>query len=485
MKPLKIALVASEGIPFSKTGGLADVVGALSSKLSSLGCEVKVFLPLHQQTKRHSFGIEIFERYLTIDLGNKTIAFSLHHCQKEKVDFYFIEKDEYFDREPLYGTPWGDYSDNALRFAFFSKAILDCIFRLEWKPDIIHANDWQTALVPFYLKYGFKDADFFKNTKVLFTIHNLAYRGLFGPGVLPEIGISYDFFKPESLEFYGNASLIKAGILYSDAISTVSEAYSREILAQGSGWGLDGLLRMRRKDLYGILNGVDYSCWDPGKDQFIKAQYDTGNLQNKLECKKDLLFIMGLPERLHFPLLGTISRLTEQKGIDIIIESANRLMQWGCNLVILGMGEERYEKALTGLAERYPGHIAVKIGFDNALSHKIEAGCDMFLMPSRYEPCGLSQMYSLKYGTIPIVRAVGGLDDTIVDYTQNPEVGNGFKFKEASPLAFIDALERGVFLFKDKEAWRNLTARAMKADFSWERSAREYIKLYEGIVAKG
>lgn len=485
MKTQKILFVSPEVVPFAKTGGLADVAGILPLELKSLGCDVKVFLPFYRQTKKGDFGIKLLKKNLTARLGASDITFSLHHCKRQGVDFYFVEKDEYFGREFLYGTPAGDYPDNAVRFGFFSRAVLNSAVILNFKPDIIHYNEWQTALIPFYIKHTPQDYNFFKSAKTLFTVHNLAYQGLFPKEVMPKLGIGYEFFTPETLEFYGKFSFMKSAILYSDAISTVSKGYGKEILTKEFGCGLDGLLRLRQDDLYGILNGVDYSEWNPASDKFIKATYNEKTLQNKIVCKKDLLEEVNLKAALSsLPLLGVVTRLAAQKGIDLVVDSAAEMIKLGCNLVVLGTGDEKYHQLLTALAKKHPRKVAVKIAFDNALAHKIEAGCDMFLMPSRYEPCGLNQMYSLKYGTIPVVRAVGGLDDTIIDYTQHPKEGNGFKFSDATTKDFLDGLKRALAIYKNRKEWRNLQIQAMGFDFSWKHSAKEYLKLYKVIERK-
>jgi len=482
MKPLKILLASSEVVPFAKTGGLADVIGSLPDEFEFLGHETRVFLPYYRHTKNQKLGIKIFKENLKAKLGDWDINFSLYHCRRGKIDFYLIDKPEYFDRNFLYGTSLGDYPDNAVRFAFFAKAILSSAAAIKFKPDIIHCNDWQTALVPFYLKIRLAGSKFFVDTKTLFTIHNLAYQGLFDKKVMSKIGIDQEFFTADSLEFHGKLSFIKSGILYSDGVSTVSRGYAREILTKEFGCGLESLLRRRRGDLYGIVNGVDYSQWDPETDEFIKAKYDKTSLENKTECKKDLLAEMKLPLGASTPLLGVISRLAEQKGIDIIADSAPGIIKLGCKLVILGVGDEKHHKLLRALAKRYPKDIAVKIAFDNVLAHKIEAGCDMFLMPSRYEPCGLNQMYSLKYGTITVARAVGGLNDTIIDYSRNPKSGNGFKFAQADTADFTAALGRAVSVYKNKKEWNELMVKAMGFNFSWRQSAKEYIKVYKAII---
>ena len=481
MRELKVLFVSSEVAPFAKTGGLADVSAILPRALTALGCKVSVLLPYYLQTKTQDLGIKLFKVKMATKLGNANLTFSLYHLKKEGVDFYFINKNDYYDREFLYGTPKADYPDNALRFAFLASAALTSAKTLNLKPDIIHLNDWQTALIPFYLEYTLRDDPFFRNIRTVFTIHNLAYQGLFGREIMPGIGIDDSFFTPGRLEFYGKFSFMKAGILYSDAITTVSKGYAREILDKEFGCGLEGLLNINRHKLYGILNGADYNEWNPKTDRFIKVRYDERTLKNKAVCKQDLLAQMELPLCPTTPLLGVVTRLAEQKGIDIIADSAEEIVKLGCNLIILGAGSEYYHNLLTKLAQRHPKNIAVKIAFDNSLAHKIEAGSDMFLMPSRYEPCGLNQMYSLKYGTIPVVRAVGGLDDSIVDYTQDRKSSNGFKFNQAAKSDFIDALKRAISVYQNKNEWRRLVLRAMGYDFSWKKSVKEYIRIYNLI----
>ncbi|MFH1797941.1 MAG: glycogen synthase GlgA [Candidatus Omnitrophota bacterium] len=482
MKKLKVVLVSPEAAPFAKTGGLADVAGSLPLALESSGCHVSVFLPRYRQVRDKDFGIKALKRNMSVKLGGADLAFSLSICKTKGVDFYFIEKDEYFDREFLYGTAKEDYPDNAVRFSFFSKAVLHSVTVMGINPDIIHCNDWQTGLVPFYLRHSAEDFKPISNSRVLFTVHNLAYQGLFPKEVMPRLDIGDEFFTPETLEFYGKLSFMKAGMIYADAVSTVSKGYAREILTPEFGCGLDGLLKTRKDNLYGILNGADYSVWNPKTDGYIKAPYDEKNIENKTKCKKNLIEQMKLKIPVSAPLLGVISRLAEQKGIDIIAESADEIVKLGCGLVILGAGDEKYHKLLGALAKKYPKNIAVKIAFDNDLAHKIEAGSDIFLMPSRYEPCGLNQMYSLKYGTVPVVTAVGGLDDTIVDYTQDRKKGNGFKFDNADKVDFMNALKRALHVYNnEKREWRKFVVNAMGCDFSWVRATKEYIKIYQSM----
>jgi len=481
---MKIAFCSSEVEPFAKTGGLADVSGHLPIALSALGHKVKVFLPYYKEIKQKGFNIKLILHGLEVRLGHSSYDFSLYSSVVEEVVFYFIERNDLFDRDYIYGTPNGDYGDNAKRFAFFSKAVLRAIEALNFECDVIHCNDWQTALVPFYLRFDSINKPYFENMVSLFTIHNLAYQGVFPREVLPEIGVDDKFFTHESLEFYGKVCFIKAGLLYANMLSTVSKAYAKEILTGEYGWGLDNLLKYKKDSIHAVMNGVDYSVWSPQKDKYIKENFDRDSLGKKAICKQELIDYVGLDISLDTPLLGIVSRLVEQKGIDIITNSIDELVHLGCAFVVLGMGEERFVNALKQFEHKYPGRVSINIKYDNALSHKIEAGSDMYLMPSRYEPCGLNQMYSLKYGTIPIVRATGGLDDTIIDYTIDRSKGNGFKFQNADSKDFMKAIKNVLTIYKNKKEWENLLKRVMELDFSWKHSAEEYIKLYDLIINK-
>jgi len=483
MKKMQVVHIATEAAPFSKTGGLADVIGSLPRYLRSDQCAVKVFLPLYRQTRRDKYKLRLLEGRLSVRLGNKKEEFALYASSQGGVDFYFIDNRGYFDRDFLYGTPAGGYPDNHRRFAFFTKAVFESLQEIIFKPDIVHCHEWQTGLAPFFLRHELKNDKFFSSVKSIFTIHNLVYQGLFDRRIMDEIGISGDFFHPGALEFHGNFSFMKSGILYSDAITTVSRTYAQEIVTREFGAGLDGLLLSRAGDLSGILNGVDYADWNPKTDRFIKVNYDQNSLEKKAECKRQLLKKAAMPLESDAPLLGLISRLVSQKGIDIIINSIAAIRDMGARLIVLGLGEPRFSDLLTALSKSYPESLFVKIGFDEALSHQIEAGCDMFLMPSRYEPCGLNQAYSLRYATIPLVRATGGLQDTVIDYCQYPRKGTGFKFQQATAYDFIRALQKAIKVYKDKPAWLKLMARAMQADFPWEKSALEYRKLYCKILS--
>jgi len=477
---MNILFVSPEVVPFAKTGGLADVIGALPEAIAKRDHISNLILPFYRTVKTNGFRPILFKANIPVELGTKKDQFNLYFLRHNSCNVYFVEKDDLYDRDFLYGTPKGDYPDNALRFGFFAKAVIESIHYIG-KQDIIHCNDWQSALIPLYLKVFYKDQDNFKATKVLFTIHNMAYQGLFEKGVLETLGLSEEFFTPEKLEFYGKVNFMKAGIIYSDAISTVSEGYAREILTPEFGCGLDGLLRTRKNVVYGIVNGVDYSVWNPAVDTFIKANYDEKDLSNKKICKKDLVEQFGIQYDPDRPLIGMITRLAEQKGIDLVNDAMPQMVKMGMDFVLLGFGDEKYNDIFRKLAKKYSGHVAARIDFDNALAHKIEAGCDMFLMPSRYEPCGLNQLYSLKYATVPIVRAVGGLDDTIENFNPLTKKGNGFKFKEATSEALLRTLKEACNIFKNKPLWEILLHNCVSCDYSWASSAEKYERLYNRL----
>jgi starch synthase len=479
---MKVALLASEVVPFAKTGGLADVAGALPKFLSRLGLEVNVFLPFYRETRKKNPALRRVVENLELDWDGKKTPFSVWESREGALGFLLVEKDEYFDRDFLYGTPQGDYPDNGERFAFFSQAALETLRYLGFRPDVIHAHDWQAAISLAMLKFLYDQDPFFGYTKSLFTIHNLAYQGLFEREVLGRIGLPDSLFNMEGLEFYGKVNYLKGGILYSTAVNTVSQRYSQEIQTPEFGYRLDGLLRKRRENLFGILNGVDYADWNPATDKFILRPFDPTYLDGKKECKRDMLRAFGLDEvKEETPVIGMVSRLAGQKGFDILCESLEGIFRMGAVLVILGRGEEVFHKALGAAREKAPRSLGLKIAYDEALSHKIYAGSDLFLIPSRYEPCGLTQMYSLRYGTIPVVRATGGLDDTIQEYDPAGGGGNGFKFPEYSSAALLASLRKAINVYQRKEPWRQLLRRAMACDFSWEVSAREYLRLYQRI----
>ncbi|MFC1570640.1 glycogen synthase GlgA [Candidatus Omnitrophota bacterium] len=481
-QPPKILIASSEVFPFAKTGGLADVAGSLPKALAALGCDVRVIMPLYRSITDKDISLEKEKVNVKLPVKDRMHSFDIYSSKKGGVTTYFVRNKKYFSRAYLYGTSKGDYKDNAFRFSFFSKAVLGACKALDFKPDVIHLNDWQTALVPFYLKFALEEDNFYAGIKTLFTIHNMAYQGLFSKKIMKKIGIPDKFFNMNDLEFYGKLSFLKSGILYSDAVNTVSHRYAEEIMTSEFGGGLNGLLRTRKDSLYGIPNGVDYSVWSPSADKFIETKYDPDSMEKKLECKKDLIRETSLTADIETPIIGVVSRLAHQKGIDILASIMEDLVQLGVCAVILGRGNQRYNRIFKALSEKYPESVHVCQEFNDPLAHKIEAGADIFVMPSRYEPCGLNQMYSIKYGTIPVVRATGGLDDAIVDYDEERKRSNGFKFYPPTAEAFLSAIKRALEVYEDKNEWRALMKRAMKYDFSWRKSAEKYLSLYKKIT---
>lgn len=479
---MRILMAASEGVPFSKTGGLADVLGALPQALARLGHEVAVVLPRYRITKLDSPRVAL--RSLTIPVGPRVhFPVVLEAPGTSSVRAFFVEYPPFFDRDALYGTPaGGDYPDNPERFTLFSRVVLE-IAKLAFDAQIIHCHDWQTALVPVLLATDYADDPALDDTGTLFTIHNLGYQGLFPAAVMGRIGLSADLFTMDRLEFWGQVNLLKGGLVYADSISAVSRKYAQEIQTVEYGFGLDGVIRQRAAVVTGILNGVNYGEWNPANDRFIAANYSVDNLDGKTECKRDLLREFSLSaDDVERPLIGIVSRFTAQKGADLVAGAAADLAGENMCLVALGTGDAEYEDIFRKLARDYPQRIAVRVAYDNRLAHKIEAGADMFLMPSRYEPSGLNQMYSLKYGTAPIVRATGGLDDTVQQWNPRTRKGTGFKFDLYTPAALLAAVRKALTAYKDREAWRTLMRNGMALDFSWDVSAKDYVALYQKIV---
>jgi starch synthase len=396
---------------------------------------------------------------------------------------FLIRNDRYFDREFLYGNKDGDYVDNCERFTFFCRGVMEWIVRSGRWYDIIHCNDWQTALIPAYVKTLYAGEEAFRGTGTLFTVHNLGYQGLFWNHDLPMTGLGWDLFTPQGLEFYGKLNLMKAGLVFADILTTVSATYSREIQTPEYGYGLEGVLYERREDLYGIVNGIDDQEWHPAADRLIAENFSAGDLRGKAACRRDLLAEFGLPDE-GVPVLGFIGRLTAQKGSDLLEQIGEWLAAQRLRVVLLGSGERRYEESMEALGRKHPDRIAIRVAYDNALAHKIEAGADMYLMPSRYEPCGLNQIYSLKYGTVPIVRETGGLADTVTDADADPAGGTGFTFRRYDAEDLKDAIARALAAHADRRRWEAIVQRGMARDFSWDASAREYASLYGKALRK-
>ncbi len=474
---MRIAFVTSEFASLEKVGGLADVSESLPKALKEKGEEVAVFMPLYKRIKEER-RLEKTGISFSVEVDGEERLVKLKRLYVYGFPVYLLDYDPYFHRDNPYGTPEGDYPDNPYRFALLSQGVLLALKEMNWQVDVIHCNDWETALVPVYLKNSFSGDPFFASTGTLFTIHNLAYQGVFPKEVLPAIGLGWDLFHMEALEYYGNVNYLKGGLVFSDVINTVSETYSREIQSEALGYGLDGVLRMRREDLYGVINGIDCDEWNPAKDGRLFANYDAGNPSGKAENKRRLMASLGLEDPDGRMLAGMVGRLVSQKGIDLLHSVLGDMVDMGISMVILGSGEERYHSMLQEIQHQYPGLLHVKIGYDDTLAARIYAASDVFLMPSRYEPCGLGQMIALRYGTIPVVRKTGGLADTIEEFNPATGEGNGFLFTGFTPTEFLDAVKRAHQCYAKPEVWRGLVRKALDTCFSWEGSATKYVELY-------
>jgi len=461
---MKILLAASEVVPFAKTGGLADVAGALPLALKDLGQEVIIAMPRYKAISEVRFKIE----RLSGNISYSTLG--------EDIKVYFIENNKYFNRDGLYGDKTGDYKDNLDRFSYYCKRALELLKEIQFKPDVIHCHDWQSALIPVYLKNLYAKDSFFKNTKTMLTIHNIGYQGLFPKEEFAKLGLDWSVFNMEMLEFYGKVNILKGGIVFADLITTVSQTYSKEIQTKEFGFGMEGVLNKRRDSVFGILNGLDYSIWNPETDKFILKNYSLQNLQDKYQNKEELQKICKLPVKEDVALFGIVSRLAEQKGFDILAEAIESIMKMNLQLVILGTGDQKYHLLLEGIAKKYPKVLSLYLKFDDPLAHKIYAGSDIFLMPSKYEPCGLGQMISLRYATIPLVFKTGGLADTV-------NADNGFVFGNYKKEDLIKTIKQAIGAYKNKNKWNMLLEKAIQYNFSWQESAKKYIQLYEKAKA--
>lgn len=478
---MKVFFAASEMVPFAKTGGLADVAGALPDALMRRGIEVRVCIPCYRAVRDGLEAVQKALEGLEIPLGGELLAADVLETRTDQgVPVYAVEREDLYERPNLYGTSTGDYYDNLERFTFFCRAALQACRALEFEPDVIHCHDWQTGLIPPLLR----ESTF--STKSVFTIHNLGYQGLFRAGKMPVTGLdNRRYFHPEGIEYWGRISLLKAGVVYADAVTTVSPTYAEEIQAPEFGMGMEGVMRARRASLFGILNGADYTRWDPETDTFLPARYGPGRMAGKTLCKRALLEETGLDSRLEQrPVIGIISRLDPQKGIDLVADTLDDLLSLDVCLVILGSGDKGIEDGLKAARKRHVDRMALRIGFDEALAHRIMGGADILLVPSRYEPCGLTQMYAMKYGTIPVVRATGGLEDTVSAYNPRTGTGNGFKFLEAGGDALLKALRDAVALFHRREMWERLRGTGMGENFSWDRSAERYEALFRDMMTQ-
>ncbi|MGD9140187.1 MAG: glycogen synthase GlgA [bacterium] len=487
---LSVLMVAAEVHPFAKVGGLADVMGALPRALADAGHDVKIALPYYKKIKDGDFKVGPVKAAgeFDIPMGDVTVTAGARSTKlpDSRVEVLLIESDRYFGRDGVYSNAaTGEgFSDNAERFIFFSKAALRLARIMDYRPDIVHCHDHQTGFIPAWLRDRPDSETFFKQTGIVYTIHNLAYQGVFPRKTGYIAGFSEHMMKPMGgIEFHDKVNMMKAGIIYSDTITTVSPTYAEEIQTPEFGYGLEGVLKSRARDLVGILNGADYSVWNPETDRLIPYRYSTRDLTGKRLCRNHLSERLGLKVADGVPLVGMISRLVDQKGFDLVAEAFDRLLELDIGVVILGTGDKKYHDLLSSRAERYPDRVSVNIAFDEELAHLIEAGSDMFLMPSKYEPCGLNQMYSMKYGTVPVVRKTGGLADSVMDFDASPD-STGFAFDDYSSKALLDAVRRAREVFRDGKAWNELVLRAMKRDFSWKQQAKEYAGTYAATLKK-
>ena len=481
---MNILLASSEVFPFSKTGGLADMVGALARALANEGHETRVVTPLYRGIHEKFPALRKVDWYFNLPLGENYVQAELWELDVAKgLKIYFIDQPGYFNRAGIYQENHFSYADNAERYIFFSKCVVHLARYLKWRPDVVHVHDWQVALVPALILQQ-ENEGWGNPPATCLTIHNLAYQGVFPEEAFALTNLPESIYHTEGAEFFGLLNCLKAGIAYADFITTVSPRYAREITAEEYGCGLDGILRRRQKDLAGILNGVDYAEWNTTNNPHLPKPYSVGRMAGKKFNKLELQKCFGLPVDESTPLFGTISRLAEQKGVDIQLGALSEMLNTKMQFVLLGSGSPEYERGYRDLARHFPGKVAVRFGYDETLAHRIEAGCDFFLMPSRFEPCGLNQMYSLRYGTIPIVRATGGLDDSVVDWTQNPKLATGIKFSDYTSRSLAKAIRKALVLFSQPKLRQACCRNAMKADFSWEQTVHNYISIYDKCRGK-
>jgi len=487
MSKLNILISASEVVPFAKSGGLADVVGALPKALKELGHSVIVVMPRYYIVDKDLYNLTPLEGALGVQMGvigEEWAEVYESVLPNSDVPIYFIENDHYFGRLGLYDEGGVGFNDNDNRFIFLSKAAMQLSKKIGFKPDIIHANDWHTASMPILLNTLYANDPHFAQTASVLTIHNLQHQGKFYKGAMDVLGVGWESFNHNELEEHDGVNLLKGGLVHANAINAVSQKYAQEITTAEFGCGLEDTIQTHQDKLYGILNGVDYQEWSPAIDDFIANKYDANNLQGKATCKKELQEKFNLPQETNTPLIGLVGRLADQKGITLLAQSIHQLLELDIQIVLLGTGESWAESFFSDIALQYPEKFASFIGYKNDLAHQIEAGSDFFLMPSLFEPCGLNQIYSLRYGTLPIVRATGGLDDTIENYQPFTGYGDGFKFYEASDIALLNTVKWAVdTYYNDKEGMAHLIQNAMQKRFSWAESAQAYQEMYTNALA--
>ncbi len=477
---LKILIAASEVHPFAKTGGLADMTASIAVALKKLGHDVRIILPKYKSVEKALIPLKQHPKNLVIPVGKKTVSGTLKIGNFQyDIPVYFVENESYFNRDYLYGDSNGDYPDNAARFIFFSHAILHACKALGFQPDIIHGHDWQTGLVPVYLKSIYSKDSFFKNTRSVFSIHNIGYQGNFWHFDIPLANLPWELFTAEGVEFFGKFSFLKSGLVFADLLTTVSPTYGKEIQTPEFGFKMDGLLQHRSESLYGVLNGVDYGQWDPRIDPDIAQNFSCEDLTGKRTCKEELLqeYDLELPD--DAMLVTMVTRLSHQKGLDLVMDVLDDLMKENIGFLLLGQGDFAIEQYFEELPQRFPGKAQARIDFNEKEAHKMIAGSDMILMPSRYEPCGLAQIYGLKYGTVPLVRSVGGLKDSIKEFEPNSKEGTGFLFEQFGKETFLKAFKKALRVYKNPQTWKQLMDNGMKQDFSWDQSALKYEALYK------
>ncbi|WP_432667264.1 glycogen synthase GlgA [Wukongibacter baidiensis] len=474
----KILYATFETVPFIKSGGLADVAFSLPKELRHLGTDVRVVLPKYSQIPERFRKKMTFLKSFEVKIGWRNQYCGIEYLEYDGIPFYFIDNEYYFKRDCGYNAHY----DDGERYSFFCRAVLEMIANLDFKPDIIHCNDWHTGMISPLLKGQYRNKSQYSKIKTIFTIHNLKYQGVFPREILGELlDLDMEYFHSDALEFFGGISFLKGGIKYSDIVTTVSQTYADEIQYKYFGENLDGLIRTRKSDLYGIVNGIDYDLYNPDKDKHIFLEYNSDSLQKKLENKVGLQRILNLPERKDVPLIGMVTRLAHMKGLDLVLHILDELLEEDIQMVVLGTGEPYFESKLKEYQDRYPGKVSTQILFDESLAHKIYAASDMFVMPSKFEPCGLSQLIALRYGAIPIVRETGGLKDTVTSYNKYTGEGNGFSFANYNAHEMLYTIKRALSFYKDKERWNGIVSNAMKGDYSWRKSAEIYKVLYEKL----
>ncbi|UCE41959.1 MAG: glycogen synthase [Candidatus Aminicenantes bacterium] len=481
-KNLRVVFVSAEVSPYAKLGEMADVSYSLPKHLSSLGMKVSLFMPKYRRPEIDSLPMERITSNLSVNLGDRTAKASVFRGEQGKYDVYFIDNPKYFWRDQIYGTGTREYLDNDERFIFFNRAVLEFLHKHKLKTDVIHCNNWPTALIPVFLKTQYTKKKHFHNTATLLTLHNIAYQGEYPPDSLMLTGLNLKYFTSHHLSLNGKFNFLKAGIMYADVLNTVSSTYRREILTKKHGLGLEEILRGRKDFFYSIRNGIDYEVWNPETDPYIATNYSFSDLGGKKACKQDLIKEFGLPIHSKTPVTGIVSYMRTHKGFDILLEAMPELIKLDMALVILGQGEEQYENQLIEIQRKYPDKVAVRLEMNPALTHKIAAGADIFLIPSLYEPCGLNQLYSFRYATVPVVRGTGGLEETVRPFRPTTSEGNGFVFKEYTSAAMLAALKEALKYFRKPALWKKILSEGMKENFSWDNAARRYMNLYKNAL---